>query len=147
LNPCSKWNDPVRSKIVSARPDSGASLKEILHYGQTFETGIYKQFDYGSDKKNTKRYGSNIIPTIPLHDIKHVPIAYFVGKHDDLADPVDTEWSYKKISTAFKYNLYNDMNHYSFQVGKDMNYTKDVSNLLEAFNTMAPEEAIKNSLY
>lgn len=33
LNKTSKWNDPVRSKIVSARPDSGASLKEVLHYG------------------------------------------------------------------------------------------------------------------
>jgi hypothetical protein len=64
-----------------------------------------------------------------------------------LADPIDTEWSFKKISTAFKYNLYKDMDHYSWQIGKNMDWTKDVSTLLKTFNTMAPEEAIKNSLY
>ena len=38
--------------------------------------------------------------------------------------------------------MYDDMDHYSFQVGNDMKYTQDVLKLMEAFNTMTPEEAI-----
>lgn len=37
LNPVTEWNDPARAKIDKARsPSSGASLKQILHYGQIF---------------------------------------------------------------------------------------------------------------
>jgi len=39
------------------------------------------------------------------------------------------------------------MDHFSFQVGSDMKYTQDVLQLMEAFNSMAPEDAIKKSLY
>lgn len=114
LNPCTEWNDPVRAKIDHDRTNSGASLKQIVHYGQIFQTGVWKQFDYGSDAKNIERYGNAIIPVIPIHEIDTVPIAYFVGEHDDLGDPIDTKWSFDKISSAFKYNLYQKMDHYSF---------------------------------
>ena len=67
-----------------------------------------------------------------------MPIAYFVGLQDDLADPVDTKNTYDKISTAFKYNLYNDMDHISFTLGNDMGYTADVVNLLPQYNSEAP---------
>ena len=59
-------------------------------------------------------YGNAIVPLISLSNIKKVPIAYFVGGHDDLGDPVDTAYTYKQISSAFTYKLYNDMDHYSF---------------------------------
>jgi len=48
----SPWNDPTTSAIVDARVGSWASLKQIVHYGQIFKTGIFKDYDYGSDKNN-----------------------------------------------------------------------------------------------
>jgi len=35
-----------------------------------------------------------------------------------------------QISTVVKYNQYNNMDHYSFMVGKDMSYTQDVLSML-----------------
>lgn len=145
MNPVTEWNDPVRAKIDADRSNSSASLKEILHFGQIFQTGNWKQFDYGSDAKNTARYGSAIIPVIPIHQIDRVPIAYFVGEHDELANPIDTKWSYDKIETAFDYRLYDDMDHYSFQTGIDLKYTDDVLQILREF----PNEraSVEKTLY
>lgn len=129
----SPWNDQERSDVVNARQGSWASLKQIVHYGQIFQTGIFKEYDYGSDAKNEAVYDNRIIPTIPIRSITRVPIAYFVGAHDDLADPIDTAYTYKLIPSTFVYNKYPDMDHYSFQVGKDMKYVDDVLPILEKY--------------
>ena len=143
----SPWNDPTTSAIVDARVGSWASLKQIVHYGQIFKTGIFKDYDYGSDKNNVAVYGNRIIPEIPINSITQVPIAYFVGGHDDLADPTDTAYTYKKIPSTFTYNLYDDMDHYSFQVGKDMKYTADVLTLVKKYAVSKPwAETVEETL-
>lgn len=128
------WNDADRARISDARTKSSASLKQIVHYAQIFNTGVYRQFDYGSDKANIARYGNAIIPSIPLWNIDKVPIAYFVGLHDDLGDPIDTAYSFKQIKTAIHYRIYDDMDHYSFQTGVNMGYTADVLYLVANYN-------------
>ena len=62
----SPWNDPATSAIVDARTGSWASIKQIVHYAEIFKTGIFKEYDYGSDELNKAVYGSNIIPLIPI---------------------------------------------------------------------------------
>lgn len=136
----SPWNDPAICAVDDARPSSSASLKQVVHYGQIFDTGVFKQYDWGNDKENTEHYGNNIVPLLSLYTIDKVPIAYFVGLHDDLGDPTDTAYTYKQIKTAFTYKLYNDMDHYSFQVGRDMRYVDDVLELLGQYNTEEPVE-------
>jgi hypothetical protein len=44
------------------------------------------------------------------------------------------------IGTAFKYNLYNDMDHGSFTLGNDMGYTDDVIALLPQYNVETPTQ-------
>lgn len=134
LNFNTPWNDAGRAKISDARDKSSASLKQVVHYAQIFNTGIYRQFDYGSDKANIARYGNAIIPSIPLWQIDKVPIAYFVGLHDDLGDPIDTDYTFKQIKTAFRYRIYDDMDHYSFQTGVDMGFTADALSLVAQYN-------------
>jgi len=95
LNFDTPWNDKDSSTVQDNRIKSSASLKQVVHYAQIFNLGIYRQFDYGSDKANIARYGNAIIPLIPLWNISKVPIAYFVGLHDDLADPTDTAYTFK----------------------------------------------------
>ena len=109
----------------------------------------FQQYDYGSDSANRAVYGTTTIPKIPIENIKKVPIAYFVGLHDDLADPTDAQHSYDQIPTVIKYNQYNDMDHYSFMVGKDMSYTQDVLSLAAQYNpqTAESEDPVKKSLY
>ena len=83
---------------------------------------MFKQYDYGSKKANRAVYGNAIVALLNLNKIKKVPIAYFVGLHDDLGDPTDTAYTYMQILTAFTYKLYNDYDHYSFMVGRNMHY-------------------------
>lgn len=63
-----------------------------------------------------------------------MPIAYFVGLHDDLADPTDTAYTFKQIKTAFQYKVFDDMDHYSFATGADMAYTGDALALVAEHN-------------
>ena len=134
----SQWNNAERCAVRNARKGSNASVKEVVHYAQVVNYKKFQEYNFGSDSANRAQYGGTTIPDIPYETIKKVPIAYFVGLQDDLADPVDTKNTYDKISTAFKYNLYNDMDHISFTLGNDMGYTADVISLLPQFNTEAP---------
>lgn len=64
-----------------------------------------------------------------------------------MADPADTYLTYNKVKTAFTYNLYDDMDHYSFQVGKNMTYIDDTLALLDEYDTtgFVPNTANKHS--
>ena len=43
------------------------------------KTGIYKQYDYGSDAENKNHYGTAIVPVIVLEKIQKVKIALMIG--------------------------------------------------------------------
>lgn len=134
----SQWNDAARSAVKNSRTASNASVKEIVHYAQVVQAPHFQEYNYGGNSANRDHYGGTTIPQIPVEKIAKVPIAYFVGLQDDLADPVDTRNTYDAIPTTFKYNLYNDMDHGSFTLGNDMGYTNDVLALLPQFNGEAP---------
>lgn len=101
----SPYNDHEREVVVDKRVSSSATIRQIMHYAQIFNSGVFKQYDWGSDSANIDHYGTKIIPLITLEKIKKVPIAFFVGKQDDLADPIDTEYVSKRISTLVEYKL------------------------------------------
>ena len=108
------------------RHNSGSSLKELIHYAQIVRTGQFKLFD---------SHDSKPIERIPFETIDTVPIAYFVGADDDLADPKDTRWSFDRINSAFSYKVYPNMDHHSFQIGKDMEpYITDALAMLAQYN-------------
>ena len=87
---------------------------------------MLKLFDY---------HNSQPIPKIPIENIDKVPIAYFVGADDDLADPKDTKWSFDRINQAFSYKVYPNMDHHSFQIGRDMEpYITDALSFLAKYN-------------
>ena len=86
----SPYNVDSREIVSDYRPGSSCSLKQVIHYGQLANSGVFKQYDYGSDAENTKHYGTHTPPLLPLSNIKKVPIAMFVGLQDVLADPTDT---------------------------------------------------------
>lgn len=86
----SQWNNPDRCAVRNARSHSNTSVKSVVHFAQLVKSDYYQQYDYGSSTENRNRYGGTTIPKIPYQKIAKVPIAYFVGLQDDLADPVDT---------------------------------------------------------
>ena len=70
-----------------------------------------------------------------------VPIALLVGKQDTLADEDDVNWLQKQLGDKVVFRKdYNDFDHFSFQVGKDMSYTQDVVDLLKKYAPNSVDE-------
>ena len=85
-------------------------------------------YDWGSASLNQQHYGQSTPPNVDLGKIK-VPVAMFVGTHDELGDPKDNQWAKSRIKTV-KY--YHEMNagHLTFLIGKDMSYFSKVLDLV-----------------
>ena len=67
-----------------------------------------------------------------IHD---VPIAMFVGKQDDLGTPALAKWTHDKVKpTTVFYKEYNDHDHFTSSVGKDMSFVTEVIQLLDKYN-------------
>ena len=54
----------------------------------------------------------------------------FVGKQDEIANPIDTFWAKEHVKTTIFYNEIENFDHGSFTVGRDMSYLKDCLKLL-----------------
>lgn len=93
------------------------------------------QYDWGNDSANIAHYGSKTVPLIVLELIAKVPVAMLVGKQDDLADPVDTNNEKARIKTLAFYKEYDNMDHYSFSIGKNMGFVSDVISLINSHKT------------
>jgi pimeloyl-ACP methyl ester carboxylesterase len=68
---------------------AGTSMRNMLHWSQTLETGYFKAFDYGHRLKNQRVYGRDTPPLYPLHKLS-VPTMIYYGDHDALASVSDT---------------------------------------------------------
>ena len=105
-------------------------MKQLLHYGQDIMTGVFKQYDYGSDTLNIAKYGTKVPPLIDLDKVsKHIPIYLYAGDKDDLADETDVEWLKKKMGQRVKFTtLIPDFTHGGFSTGKYTGWTKSALN-------------------
>ena len=128
-----EWNDSTAAMTATLRPQSATSFKSIIHYLQLISTGVFKQYDYGSDEENEKNYGSATVPLLNLGNIGNIPIALLVGAHDDLGDPEDSRVLSTELKNVVKYKEYDDMDHFSFVVGKDMKYVDDMITILSEY--------------
>lgn len=84
---------------------------------------------------NTDHYGSNEVPVIDLTQIT-TNVAMYVGKQDDLGNPPDAEWARDQIGDkVVHFELLDDFDHFSFQVGKDMgDYIQSMLDLIAYYN-------------
>lgn len=133
----SPYSDDTAWQLQQSRPSSSASSKQLIHYAQIIKNGVFRQYDYGSDAANKEKYGSRIVPLIPLsHISQKLPIALFVGKQDTFADEYDVMWLKRGLGKrVVEEKVYNNFDHFSFQIGKDMSYVQDVIDLLKQYAT------------
>lgn len=75
--------------VIIGHFPAGASSKQILHFGQLYESGSFKQFDYGHEQ-NGMKYGMNTPPAYKLENVK-AKIALYCGDNDWLAQPSDVK--------------------------------------------------------
>ena len=90
------------------------------------------KYDYGSAALNQAHYGRDTPPILPFESIHKVPIGLFVGKQDDFADPTDVLTFKPRLSTLAVYKEYDQMDHMSFAIGKNMGFMADVIQLLKS---------------
>jgi len=68
------------------------SVKNMIHWTQATQTDTFRKYDYG-EEGNKKHYNS---PTPPVYDFnnfpKALPVAFFCGGEDYLADPTDVRY-------------------------------------------------------
>jgi len=77
------YDNPAADDLYIKEVHSGSSLKQYLHYGQDALFNDFRQYDYGTDAENIKRYGSTTIPIIDLSKIsKDIPMYLYVGEED-----------------------------------------------------------------
>ncbi|XP_017877436.1 lipase 3-like [Ceratina calcarata] len=93
---------------------AGGSTKQLEHYGQSINSGDFRQYDYGKDK-NLKIYNS-IEP--PKYNISRIitPIAMFWGENDWLSDRRDVmrfvnELPHKPILYKVPYKKFNHIDY------------------------------------
>eukprot|EP00092_Neocalanus_flemingeri_P025080 GFUD01027196.1.p1 GENE.GFUD01027196.1~~GFUD01027196.1.p1 ORF type:complete len:433 (+),score=105.33 GFUD01027196.1:337-1635(+) len=67
---------------------AGTSVRNMLHYGQSVNTGAWAGYDCGSDQLNLRRWNSTRPPTYK-YDVITAPVALFWGENDWLVVPED----------------------------------------------------------
>lgn len=116
-----EFDDQDRFQVYIDHDPNGSSVKALLHYAQNLKEARFQVWapdyhtflDIGNKRKTD---------LIPINTISSVPIAMFVGKVDELADPIDAMWAYKQIGSPVVHYELIDGGHLTFLIGKDMSY-------------------------
>ncbi|XP_035456038.1 lipase 3-like [Spodoptera frugiperda] len=108
--------------VVMGHIPSGASIKQLAHYGQGIVSNDFRKYDYG-EEENILRYGVAIPPSYALENIL-VPIAMFYSDSDWLAHPSDVKRLYKRLNSVIDlYRIpYKRFNHIDFIIAKNVTY-------------------------
>ena len=107
----------------SRRFQDTATVKQIDHFNKIYKMGAFVDFQ-----------GNNL----DLQKISKVPVAMFVGEHDDLATPGDSEWAKSQIKSVVHYKEIPSLNHGSFTMAKDMSFMNEVLQLVSKYNPRIP---------
>ena len=130
------YEDTAASNFQNSLPFSPSSVKSIIHYAQIITSGEFKQYDYGNNDDNMAHYNSTDIPMLHLENIpKDLPIGIWAGLQDMFANRIDVPWLKEKLGDrVIHYQTIDQFDHFSFQIGKNMTFTKDVVDLLKSYN-------------
>jgi len=131
-----KYDNPEADALYISMVHSGSSLKQYLHYGQDALFNNFRQYDYGTDAENMKRYGSTTVPVIDLSKIsKDIPMYLYVGEEDTQADMKDVEWLLEQMGDRVKqFTKIPDFDHTAFVTGKYVGWMPDAIGHLAKHN-------------
>lgn len=94
----------TRIPVYIGNNPAGTSIFDVEHYCQMVLSGNFQMYNYGA-KENLKRYGQLIPPEYHPANID-IPVAFFSGGQDRLADKKDVEWIRSKIRNRLIYDKF-----------------------------------------
>lgn len=87
------WDSPYLNESmipdIMATTPAGCSINQIFHYLQEYNSGYFRQFDYGKTR-NKKDYGSKTPPDYDVEGID-VPIYLYYSDNDYFASLIDVD--------------------------------------------------------
>uniref|UniRef100_A0A182MVJ6 Lipase n=1 Tax=Anopheles culicifacies TaxID=139723 RepID=A0A182MVJ6_9DIPT len=104
---------------ILANTPAGASVNQLVHYAQGYNSGRFRQFDFGLTL-NLVRYGSIRPPDYPLDRVT-APVALHYGDNDWLAAVSDVRQLHSSIRNPIGLFRVSDpnWNHLDFTWGID----------------------------
>lgn len=110
--------------VILKYTPSGASTRQIIHYGQLMRVNHFRQYDYGYFG-NHNRYGTFRPPNYNLEQIT-APVALHYGSNDWLAAVVDVQRLASRLPNLVEYR---EVPHPRFN-HLDFVWARNVSELL-----------------
>ncbi|GBP33663.1 Lipase 3 [Eumeta japonica] len=89
--------------IVMGHTPAGASTKQLIHYGQVHQSGVFRQFDHGWFSNKIK-YGTFKPPEYIFKNVR-TPVFLHYAENDWLSTPKDVDILYGKLPNAIKYKI------------------------------------------
>ncbi|KAM8713456.1 hypothetical protein ACLKA7_013724 [Drosophila subpalustris] len=87
------WNSPYLNTTlipeIMATTPAGCSINQMFHYLQEYNSGHFRQFDYGSTR-NKKEYGNKNPPDYDVEGID-VPVYLYYSDNDYFASLIDVD--------------------------------------------------------
>lgn len=134
--------------VIFGHVPAGASTKQFGHYAQEFNSGHFRQFDYG-EYENLIRYRISEPPDYNIKNIK-APIAFYYSENDWLAAKDDVEKLLKQLSNIVAETYIPRYNHldYVWGINAPQEIYKDVLrrmrkiDLTNLFQNLKPKNQI-----
>lgn len=89
----------TRIPVYDAHVPAGTSTKDVLHWAQAMNSNKFQKYDFGSAEENQKHYNQSSPPLYQPAKIK-VPVAFFRGGADLLADDEDINWLLPQVKVT-----------------------------------------------
>ncbi|KAH8284661.1 hypothetical protein KR018_011152, partial [Drosophila ironensis] len=79
----------ILPRILETTP-AGISRRQLQHFGQLINSGMFQQFDYRTPSLNAQKYGQSTPPSYQLANVR-LQLQVFHGSRDVLSSPADVQ--------------------------------------------------------
>lgn len=107
-----KQMNTTRIPVYTSHAPAGTSVKNIIHYAQSVDSGKFQMFDYGP-AENFRKYNQSDPPVYNVNKLTS-PVALFSGTSDWLAVKSDVDKLKKELPNVVLHQIIDDWEHLDF---------------------------------
>lgn len=126
------FNDPKATTVALKMFPNSISTKELAHYGEIMLEDKFEEWKGCSLNENNAPVANG--KEIQLTNITQMPVGLFIGEYDKLGTPEINAWLAPQLGNLVHNQIYADMGHGSFLIGKNMSYVDNLINLVKQYN-------------